>query len=67
MNETKIWWQSRTLWVNIVAALFGLASAVGILPRDVDQDAVVGAIMGVVALANVALRLVTRQPIVSGS
>ena len=63
MTDTKSWWQSRTVWVNVVATLFALLGALRLLPTDLDQDSVVSAIMGVVAIANVGLRLVTRHGI----
>lgn len=63
MTDTKSWWQSRTLWVNIVAAMFAVLAAFQMLPARVDQDAIVNAIMGAVAIANVVLRLSTSKPI----
>ena len=63
MSDTKSWWQSRTLWVNLVAMLFALLGAIKVLPSDIDQDMVVTAIMGIVALVNVALRLATKHVI----
>ena len=63
MTDTKYWWQSRTVWVNVVATLFAVLGAFKLLPAYIDQDSVVAAIMGAVAIANVVLRLVTRQPI----
>ena len=63
MTDTKSWWQSRTVWVNVVATLFALLGALRLLPTDLDQDSVVSAIMGVVAITNVGLRLVTRHGI----
>jgi len=63
MTDTKSWWQSRTVWVNVVATLFAVLGTFKLLPANIDQDSVVTAIMGAVAIANVVLRLVTRQPI----
>jgi hypothetical protein len=63
MTDTKSWWQSRTVWVNVVATLFALLSTFKLLPADIDQDSVVTAIMGAVAIANVVLRMVTRHAI----
>jgi hypothetical protein len=63
MTDTKYWWQSRTMWVNLVAALFAMLGAFGLLPASIDQDSAVSAIMGAVAIANVVLRLVTRHAI----
>ncbi len=63
MTDTKSWWQSRTVWVNVVATLFAMLGTFNLLPANIDQDSVVTAIMGAVAIANVVLRLTTRQPI----
>jgi len=63
MTDTKTWWQSRTVWVNVVATLFALLGTFKLLPTNIDQDSVVTAIMGAVAIANVVLRLTTRHAI----
>lgn len=63
MIDTKSWWQSRIVWVNVVATLFAVLGTFKLLPGNIDQDSVVTAIMGAVAIVNVVLRLVTRQPI----
>ncbi len=57
MPDTKNWWQSRTIWLQIVATLFAVLGTFGILPRDLDQEQVVSAIMGAVAIVTLILRL----------
>ncbi len=49
------------MWVNLVAMLFAFLGAIKLLPADIDQDTIVTAIMGLVAVANVALRLTTKH------
>jgi len=63
MTDTKYWWESRTVWVNVVATLFAVLGTFKLLPANLDQDSVVAAIMGMVAIANVVLRLVTKRAI----
>jgi hypothetical protein len=63
MTDSKTWWQSRTVWVNVVATLFAVLGTFKLLPTGLDQDTIVTAIMGVVAIANVVLRLLTNQAI----
>lgn len=63
MTETKNWWESRTVWVNVVATLFAALGTFKLLPANIDQESVVTALMGAVAIANVVLRLVTRHVI----
>jgi hypothetical protein len=63
MTDSKTWWQSRTVWVNVVASLFAVLGTFKLLPTGLDQDTIVTAIMGMVAIANVVLRLLTKQAI----
>lgn len=63
MTDTKSWWQSRTMWVNLVAMLFALLGAFGRLPSGIDQEQIVTAIMALIAIANVTLRLITKRAI----
>jgi hypothetical protein len=63
MTDSKYWWQSRTVWVNIVATLFALLGTFKLLPAALDQDSIVTAIMGAIAIANVVLRLATHKAI----
>lgn len=60
--ETKIWWASKTLWVNVVALIAMITSAFGLnLGLDAEmQVAIVGAIMAVV---NIVLRFATKTPV----
>lgn len=62
-NDTKTWWQSRTIWVQIVALIYVGLNAFGALPADLTQEEVVTTIMAVVAVATVILRLVTKTSI----
>jgi hypothetical protein len=63
MTDSKTWWQSRTVWVNVVATLFAVLGTFKLLPTGLDQDTIVTAVMGMVAIANVVLRLLTNQAI----
>jgi hypothetical protein len=63
MTDSKIWWQSRTIWVNVVATLFAVLGTFKLLPVGLDQDSIVTAIMGLVAIANLVLRLLTHEAI----
>ncbi|APX64552.1 hypothetical protein AV944_00355 [Sphingomonas sp. LK11] len=56
MTDIKYWWQSRTIWLQIVAALFAILSVFHVLPTGIDQEQLVGAIMGFVAIATLILR-----------
>lgn len=63
MFDTKNWWQSRTIWVNLVASIFAILAAFKVLPTGLDQEQVVTVIMAVVAVVNVILRLLTKKQI----
>jgi len=63
MTDSKAWWQSRTVWVNVVATLFAVLGTFKLLPEGLDQDSIVTAIMGAVAIANLVLRLLTHEAI----
>jgi hypothetical protein len=63
MTDSKYWWQSRTVWVNVVATLFAVLGVFKLLPTGLDQDNIVTGIMGAVAIANVVLRLATHKAI----
>ena len=54
--ETKKWWQSRTLWVNVLA---GIAMVIQALTGKewLDTEAQVG----ILAIINLILRLRTDQ------
>jgi hypothetical protein len=58
----KPWWASKTIWVNIIAAVAAISTAFGLdLGLDAEQQtAIVG---GVMAVVNVGLRLVTTAPV----
>ena len=58
--DTKVWWSSKTIWVNIVAGVAAIAAGFGIdlgLTTEVQSQFVVG----VMAAVNIALRVVTSS------
>ena len=63
METGKPFWASKTLWANVLAFAAVLATTFGVdLGLDeVTQLALVGGIMAVV---NIVLRFVTKEPIV---
>ena len=59
--ETKHFWKSRTLWVNLIAILgIVLNSQFGI---EIDAEAQAALATSVLAVLNIILRLVTSQPV----
>jgi len=61
--ETTKWYLSKTLWVNVVAAVATLA---GVFKIDLGLTPEVQAtvVTTILALVNIALRLVTKTAIV---
>ena len=60
MMETKTWWSSKTIWVNVLAGVAAIAAGFGLdlgLTAEVQSQVVVG----VLAAVNVALRVVTSS------
>jgi uncharacterized membrane protein len=56
--ETKSWYTSKTLWVNVIAAL-AIAAQAATGREIIDAEAQVG----LLAVVNVILRLVTKTGI----
>jgi hypothetical protein len=61
MDTTK-WFASKTLWVNVVAAVATLA---GVFKLDLGLTPEVQAtvVTTILALVNIGLRLVTKTPV----
>ena len=57
MIESKKWYQSRTLWTNIIA-VFAVPIAVKFGIEITAEDSV-----AILALINLALRVITKQPL----
>ena len=60
--ETTKWFASKTLWVNVVAAVATLA---GVFKLDLGltPDVQATVVTTILALVNVGLRLVTKTPV----
>lgn len=55
-NQTKKWWKSKTLWVNTLVFIGGLATA---LAGELEA----GGTLTIIGVFNVILRLVTKTKI----
>lgn len=62
MNDTKSWYLSKTLWVNIIAGIATVSTAFG-LDLGLDPDKQVALVGGIMAVANIVLRLITSAPV----
>lgn len=65
MNEAKVWYESKTLWINILTVAAMILSFVvdtsmaGGLPLDLDPRWIALAL----GIINIVLRSVTNQPV----
>ncbi len=56
--KTKVWFASKTLWVNFIAVIAAVASAFG-LDLGLDPESQVAIVGGVMAIVNIVLRFKT--------
>lgn len=64
-TETKPFWQSRTLWVNVIA---GVATVAGVFKLDLGLTPEVQAELatGILAVVNIVLRFTTKTAVTAG-
>lgn len=53
---------SKTLWVNSFAGIAAVSTAFG-LDLGLDAEAQTAVVGGIMAIVNIVLRLVTKQPL----
>lgn len=58
----KEWWKSKTLWVNAITLVGSVVLSLGITGLDAAMVAQITTVA--LAVANVVLRLVTKDPVV---
>lgn len=63
--ESKPFWASKTLWVNVLALVISVSTAFG-LDLGISAEEQTAFVGGIMAVVNIILRLVTKAP-VSGS
>ena len=56
MEESKPFWESRTVWVGLVAVIFAALGAVGALPEGLREEQVVDAVMAVTGVLTIVFR-----------
>lgn len=62
-TTSKPWWQSKTIWVQVIAFIFAIGAGKAWWPADLTQESVLAWVMGAVAFVNVVLRFVTKSTI----
>jgi hypothetical protein len=58
MDATKVWWTSKTIWMNLIALVGSIVIAIGFDPGRWAEISSVS-----LAVVNLILRLYTREPI----
>lgn len=58
--QTKAWYKSKTIWTNVIAFA---ATVAGVFGLDIGPDLQAEIVTGVLAVVNVALRLITAAPV----
>jgi hypothetical protein len=58
MENAKVWWMSKTIWVNLIALIGSLVISYGIDPAKWAEISTV-----LIAVANLVLRLFTKEEI----
>ena len=60
--ETKSFWQSKTLWANVIAGGVTLAGVFGI-NVGLDAETQAQLVGGIMVVVNIVLRFITKTPI----
>jgi hypothetical protein len=61
--ETKSIFQSKTFWINAITAVAGILTTIGGSDLIQQNPQAAGVMAIVIGVANVLLRLVTKQPV----
>lgn len=64
--DNKPWWASRTIWVGIIGALFGILAALNVLPEGLSQDSIVEGVLAVTGILAVVFRVGASKNVGSG-
>lgn len=59
----KPWWESKTIWLNVVVGILATADALTGALKPILPPDIMGGIVTGLAIANVALRAMTGQPV----
>lgn len=60
--DGKRWWASKTVWTNLIAGGTAVATAFG-LDLDINPEEQAAVVGGVLAVANIVLRFLTKGPV----
>lgn len=59
-TTSKPWWASKTIWANVIGFAAAIAAGFGF---ELAGETVTALTTGVLAVVNIVLRFVTKEPI----
>lgn len=62
MEETKVWWQSRTIWAGLVGGVFAILAAFDIVP-EISQDYVLELLLGLISAGTIIFRSTANKKV----
>ena len=62
--ESKAWYQSKTIWMNLLAFAATMATVFG-FDLGLTPEAQAEIVAGIMAVVNIVLRFVTTKPVTS--
>ncbi len=57
MEQTKVWWQSRTIWASIIGVVFPILSHNNLLPAELTSNMIVETIMVITSTLAIIFRI----------
>jgi len=61
-TEAKVWYKSRTIWLNLIAAI-GTISTIAGFDFEMSEEQQVALVGGIITAVNIACRFITKQPV----
>ena len=62
-KQKKVWWQSKTIWINAITAATAALTVLGGQQIVIDRPAIAAGLVAALGGLNIALRIITVLPI----
>jgi len=63
MPDSKVWYESKTIWINILTMLLGIIGVITGSELIADNPKLVAAFVMAAGIINLALRAITTKPV----
>ena len=63
MEDLKPWWASKAIWTGVIGRLWGVAAALGILPKGLTQADVLTVVLALTGIGSVVFRKTAKARI----